>query len=178
MAKPKISEKRRALLAKVHLARKELAMPEESYRDFLERETGRRSAGACTDLQLGDVLAAFRRDGWHGGDRAAGDRQRALPDTPHGRKVRALWLALYHLGEVKDPSEAALDAFARRQTDIDSLRWVTPDKAALVIEALKEWCGRAGFDVPATKGDAIDVPQDVEYPPPTAQDVTASSSLL
>ena len=49
---------RHAMLAKVHLAAKELALDEDARRDVIERVTGGlRSAGDCTDAQLDAVLA-------------------------------------------------------------------------------------------------------------------------
>ena len=67
----------------------------------------------------------------------AGTRPLAPGRQP--RKMRALWLALYHLGEVRDPSEAALAAFAKRITGIDALQFLEPHEANAVIEGLKSW---------------------------------------
>jgi len=86
-----------------------------------------------------------------GGGGRAGDRPRA--ETAWARKARALWLSLYHLGELSDPSEEALAAFCHRQTQVDALQWLSPAEAWALIESLKQWCARCGFEVPATEED-------------------------
>ena len=161
---------RRSRLAKIHLARKRLAMTEDSYRDMLQRLTRRRSAAELTIPQLDLVLIEFRRLGFTddrdgrggsaGGTGSAGGERASKPaparaKAPGGQlaasawaaKMRALWLSGWHLGVVEDPSEAALVAFARRQTHVDLIQWVGPGQATAVIEAIKGWLTReAGVD--------------------------------
>jgi hypothetical protein len=57
-------------------------------------------------------------------------------------KMRALWIALYHLGVVRDPAEQALVNFAKRlsggrERGIAALQWLDGEQANKVIEALK-----------------------------------------
>lgn len=155
---------RRALLARIHLAKRALALEDDTYRDLLHRVTGHRSAADLSLDQLDQVLATFRRLGWsprrrHGDQQPPGRQppgrqppgrqpsRRPLADTPPARKIRALWLALYQLGIVRDPAESALSAFARRQAGVDALQWLHPDRAPAVIEALKDMAVRdAGVD--------------------------------
>lgn len=145
-----VSRERHGLLAKVHMAAKALKLTDESYRDLLERETGKRSAKDCSDAQLETVLGAFRTLGWKPKrGRGRGRKQAAPAVRPVLAKARALWRALHNLGEVVDPSDRALAAFVKRQTEIEALEWLTPGQAYKAIEALKAWCGRAGFEVPA-----------------------------
>jgi phage gp16-like protein len=130
----------------VHIARRDMALTDESYRAVLERVTGLRSAGEMSAEQLGRVLDELKRLGWRpkpAAARRAGAR--AMAQGPQARKARALWLTLYHLGEVTDPSEAALAHFARRQTGKDALQFLRPDEFHQLIEALKDWAARAGF---------------------------------
>ncbi len=47
---------RRALLAQVHIAKKQLGLDDPTYRAVLERETGKRSAADCSDTALRRVL--------------------------------------------------------------------------------------------------------------------------
>lgn len=149
-AAPKISPKRRKLLAKVHMAAKELALTEDSYRDVLLRVTGKDSAKKCGDAQLGAVVEAFKSLGWTPKRRAPPKRSggRKLAGSPQARKIRALWLSLYHLGEVGNAKEAAIAAFILRQTGCEALEWLSPEQNNQVIEALKDWCARAGFVQP------------------------------
>ena len=148
-----VSRARRGLLAKVHMAAKDLALADVSYRDLLERQTGTRSAADCSDAELEAVLAVFRDLGWKPKKRR-GRKQAAPAVRPLLGKARALWRALHDLGEVREPSDQALAAFVKRQTGIEALEWLTPGEAYKVIEALKAWCGRAGFEVPAGGLDA------------------------
>lgn len=138
---------RRAMLAKLHVAKTQMALGDEAYRDLLERVTGQRSAKALGAAQIEKVLEEFKRQGWK--PKATQPKRAGRRPIAHGElqgKVRALWLALYHLGEVRSPEEAAIDAFVKRQVGVASLRWLSPVQGARVVEALKQWAERAGVD--------------------------------
>lgn len=120
---------RRALIARVHVARKELALTEESYRAVLARVTGRDSAADLDLAQLRAVIQEFERLGLK-------PLVKRSP-KPHVRKVFALWAAMKpHLA---DPSRDALRAFVKRQTGVDNPEWLTPLQANQVTEGLKAW---------------------------------------
>lgn len=151
-AKKTIGPERRAMLAKVHLAKKDLALQEDSYRDLLERVTGKRSAARCSQAQLHDVIAEFKRLGWKPKKRQpkrAGRRK--LAEGEQAAKIRALWLDLYHLAEIRDPSEEALAAFAARMVGIEALQWLDAGQADKVIKALRGWLERVGHVFPDTE---------------------------
>jgi phage gp16-like protein len=155
--------RRNPMLAKVHLAAKELGLDEDARRDVLERVTGRRSAKDCTDLQLDAVLTEFRRLGWKPQPRKgpAPARMGTAPilpraaDSPMARKARALWLSLYALGAVRTPSETALEAFAARQLKCERMQWADQGQSYKLIEALKAMALRAGWD--ASGDDLVEV---------------------
>lgn len=159
--KPTVSGDRRAMLAKIHLGAKELGLREDERRDVLERLTGHRSAGDCTDAQLDQVLAHFRTLGWKAKPAAqpaarsgAAPKPRRQPATsPVAMKARAMWLSLWNLGVVRQSSEAALEAFAKRQLGVDRLQWADEGQAYRLIEALKAMAERAGWsqDLAAVK---------------------------
>jgi len=135
---------RKAMLGKVHLAKKDLGLDDESYRDVVARITGKDSSSKCTRPQLVDLLAECKRLGWVASKpKRAGTRSMAA--DPQSAKMRALWLALYHLGAVRDPAEAALTAFAKRMTRVSALQWLDAGQGNRVIESLKDWCAREGF---------------------------------
>lgn len=128
----------RAALAKIHIARKQLGLDEETYRDVLKRLTGRDSAAGLSGPMLEAVLAEFTRLGF----KAAPPRKTAASSAslsgPYAAKLRALWFAAYNLGVIDDRSDAAIIAFVKRQTGLDHERWMRDGKdAAKVIEALK-----------------------------------------
>lgn len=141
---------RRARLARIAIGMKAVGLVDDDARALFSATTGETSRRAMTDVQLDAVIDALAARGAYRHDRG-GDRQRA--DGAHARKARALWLSLYHLGEVVDGSERALAAFARRQCGVDALQWVDPAKAGAVIEALKDWLRRAGVVPPAADRD-------------------------
>jgi phage gp16-like protein len=141
------------MLAKVHLAAKELGLQEDARRDVLARITGFRSSADCTDAQLDAVLVEFKRLGWTPKPSGAAPRMGTAPvsktvrraDHPAAKKARALWISLHQLGVVRDRSEKALESFARRQLKIDRLQWADPSQCFRLIEALKAMAGRAGW---------------------------------
>lgn len=132
---------RRALLAKAHLAAKDLGLDEEARRAVQVGVTGRESCGAMSVAELELLLAHYRARGW----RPKGKAPAPLPTgNPRSRKIRALWGELGRAGAVRaEGREAALRAFCRRMTQVDAPEWLTPEQAGVVIEALKAWLGRA-----------------------------------
>ena len=152
MANPR-THTRRAAMGKVRIGAEALGLEDGDRRALQQRVTGHDSLAAMTDRQIGRVIDELGRLGAYG---TAGGRAGSRPQatSPHAKKCRALWLSLYHLGAVGDPSEAALAAFVRRQVGVDALQFVDADQAFSAIEALKAWCGREGFDPPRVPLDA------------------------
>lgn len=139
---PAIVDARKRLLGKIHAMAKELALSDDSYRDILERKTGHRSAAACNDQQLYQVVQEFEHLG--AGKRRSG---RPIADSPMAKRCRALWLTLWNLDELGDGSEHALAAFVGRQTGREDMRFCTAEQLSTVVEALKDMCSRAGVDM-------------------------------
>jgi phage gp16-like protein len=137
---------RNKALAKIHVAKKQLAMEEDSYRALLRRITGKDSAKALEIVELDAVLAEFRRLGFSGAP--DGKRKlRAAAHHPHVRKVFALWWSLKPY--LNDGSSAALRSFVARQTRCDltpdgvsSPDFLNPEQANKVTEGLKAWLKR------------------------------------
>jgi len=122
----------RALLAKVHIAKKELALQEESYRAILERVTGRTSSKDCSKRQLEAVLGEFKRLGW---TPKAG--KNSPSGRPHVRLIYALWKEAGIVGAVDNASTEGLRSFVARQTGKEAPEFLKPAEANLVIEGLK-----------------------------------------
>lgn len=148
------ADPRQAELGKIHIAKKQLGLDEDTYRGLIHHVTGKRSAGDLDSTERRAVLDEMARRGFkpqprdHG--RGRRNRPRAAAQHPQAAKARALWLSLYHLGEVRDPAEAAMDSFIARQCGISTAAWMKdPNDARTVIEALKSWCERAGVDFAA-----------------------------
>ena len=131
---------RRRELAAIHAARWALGLDEDTYRDLLEAWTGKRSAALLTDEERQFVIECFRRLGFS----RRTDEVQVEPDDPEQTKlIKNLWLRLYRLRQVRNPSLAALNAFVRRMTGISHVRWLPPHEANIVIEALKSWLQRS-----------------------------------
>lgn len=133
------SQNRRAMLGKVHIARKQLGMEEDDYRQIVFAQTGRMSLGDASEAQIAKVLDVLKSKGF-----------KPLPSKkaashPMALKARALWISLYHLGAVHNPSEQALEAFAKRQLGCDRLQWARQSDAFRLIEALKSMATRHGW---------------------------------
>jgi hypothetical protein len=137
------NQRRRRLLAMVHIARKQLRLDDDKYRQVLFDHTGYLSAGDCTEAQLAAALDAFKAMGF----RSAAAPKGPKPASHKGAgKARAMWISLYHLGAVTDPSERALEAFAQRQLGCDRLQFANQSHLFPLIEALKGMAERHGWD--------------------------------
>jgi hypothetical protein len=78
-------------------------------------------------------------------------------------KLRALWYSLYQLAVVRDPSQEALEAFVKRHTRIEAMRWNHAADLNVAIECLKAWCQRVGYDPKPCR--ALDAPQLDSFKP-------------
>ncbi len=135
------AQSRRSMLAKIHIARKQLAMDEDDYRQLLFEETGHASAGDCSEAQLSRVIERLKKLGFKPLPKAG----KKAATHPMARKARALWISLHHLNVVQNPAEEALEAFARRQLGCTKLNWANQREAYKLIEALKAMALRHGW---------------------------------
>jgi phage gp16-like protein len=136
------SQHRRAMIAKINIARHQLQMIEDDYRQVLFNATGRTSLKECGDAQLERMLDRLKALGFQPLPKAGG---RSPAAHPMARKARALWISLHQLGVVRNPSEEALEAFAKRQLGCERLVWARQSDAYRLIEALKAMAKRAGW---------------------------------
>lgn len=138
------STNRRQLLAKVHIAPKQLGLTEDDYRAVLLRVVAKTSAAECTEAELIQLVREFERLGFRGQL-----RQKSAKPLPAGhptaRKARALWISLHLLGAIEDGSEKALGAFVRRQLGVERLQWIDQTKGYKLVEALKAIAERHGW---------------------------------
>lgn len=125
-----MSSDRRAMIAKLHVARKQLAMEEADYRALLMRSCGLTSSAKATPGQLMALLAEMRHLGFR-------DAPRPISDKPHVRKIWALWKDMAPL--LENSTDAGLRHFCFRQTRLSDPEWLDGAQATKVIEALKAW---------------------------------------
>ena len=135
------NQERRSLIAKVHVAKKEMGLVDDDYRQMLIDVTGRASSADCTVAELRDMVEAMKRKGF--APKKAGPK---AADSPFASKARALWISLYHLGAIENPSEQALEAFARRQLGCMKMQWANQAEGYKLVEALKAIANRHGWN--------------------------------
>jgi phage gp16-like protein len=144
-----IDQRRRKLIGAVHAAAKAHGIEDDDRRDLMQRVTGKRS---LKDMSLADIGAVLDDINGAAGEARPAAKRNSPPDALE-MKARALWHSLGLLGGIDRPTLRALDEFTRRQTGVTALRFATPTQKNQVIEALKDWCLREGFEVPVTEGD-------------------------
>lgn len=135
------TQHRRAMMAKINIAKGQIGIDEDDYRQAIFNASGQMSLKACTDQQLDRLLAWFKSKGFK--PMPSGAKQAA--QHPMARKARALWISLYHLGAVHNPADQALEAFAKRQLGCEKLVWARQSDAYRLIEALKGMGTRHGW---------------------------------
>jgi hypothetical protein len=127
---------------------------DDTYRDFLERETGKRSAKELSVAQATRVIEKLR--GLADGGGTARGAVAGL-DGPVGTKLRALWISGHNLGIVRDRTDKAMLSFLQKQTGVSHVRFLaSPRDGSAAIEGLKSWLGRAGkVEWPSDSEDVI-----------------------
>ncbi|MFZ5659159.1 MAG: gp16 family protein [Pseudomonadota bacterium] len=145
-------DSRKADLAKIHLAIKELGWDDDTYRTVLWTIARVRSAADLDAKGRHKLISHLKSKGWRPKP-SRGTTKRKLADDGQSKKIRALWLHLHSIGGVRNPSEAALGAFVKRMTGTDALQWLSTEKAGKVIEELKKWVARV------EEGNETRVPQ-------------------
>ncbi len=131
----------RAMIAKIHIAKKEMGLDDASYRNVLKAATGKESSKDLSERELERVLGKFKELGWK--PKVAATSQGAYRSSrsakPNIRLIHELWNGLEIRGAV---SAAGLGAFVKRQTGVDNVEWLDTTQANKVIEGLKAWLGR------------------------------------
>ncbi len=121
---------RKAMLAKVHIAKKELGMDEDTYRDFLEKHTGKRSASKLNYYQLQNVLNAMQKSGFKPKQKVKGRR----PSVAEQRK--ALLSKLEAMLTDMNLNWNYATAMCRRMFDVMYIDWLDNDKLYKLVQAL------------------------------------------
>ncbi len=121
---------RRGLLAKVHVAKKQLGMADEVYRDMLEAQFGTRTSADLTIGQLERLIGLFERGGWQAPERhASGADNRAT--EPQIALIKVRWAEF-----ARHPDWSAFERWLRRYWKRDRVEWLTREEASKVIATL------------------------------------------
>lgn len=134
-----MSQQRNSDLAKIHIAKQQLGMDDDSYHTVLMTIGRVKSAADLDTYGRSAVLEHLKHLGFKSKTRKGHTK---AANHPQDKKIRALWLDLAAAGAVKDASEAALLSYVRRMTGCERLEWITNKQAATVIESLKSWRAR------------------------------------
>lgn len=128
-----------SMIATIHTLKGRLKMDDDTYRDLLRQQTGKHSAKDLSVTESGRVIERMRELAGDGGVKGAV----AGLDSPIGAKLRALWIAGYDLGIVRDRTDRAMLSYLERQTGVSHVRFLADAGVAnKAIEGLKRWMTR------------------------------------
>lgn len=132
---------RNAELAMIHIARKDLGLDDDTYRDVLWTVGRVRSSKDLDWTGRKKLLEHFKAKGWKpSAPRKAKATKPVAPGQPG--LVRSLWDELHAAGKVRDPSDQALGAWLRRNGWPERVEWLDGKQVTSAIEALKKWLAR------------------------------------
>ena len=141
---------RQSHLAAIHMAQKALGLSADDAQALKLAVTGMASSADMGAAQRAQYLAHLSGLQERAGLIAPrpGKRpvvQRSAQDDQDERwgKARALWHALAVAGVVHTDTDAALQAYVKRQTKLEHWRFLNGYQVNAVIEALKKWCLRS-----------------------------------
>jgi hypothetical protein len=144
-----------ARMRAIHAARRRHAhlAEDDAWRQFLSAQTGLNSLRAMDGGMLDRVLDALHAKGRSAAGSGAATAARPIghrkhDPRPQARMALGLWIELSRAGVVHDRTDAGLDAFCKRTTGRDALRWCDAAQLGQVVEALKAMRGRASADLP------------------------------
>lgn len=132
---------RNKLLGKIHIAKKELGLDDDTYRSIIRQVTGKDSAAKCTERQLVKISEYLKTKGFKPKDK------REFPASkkelsPSIKKIYALWGELQRSGKIKSQGEAALNSFVAKYSTKNNVKSLTSSEAWKIIEILKKMIER------------------------------------
>ncbi|EBZ1827115.1 DUF1018 domain-containing protein [Salmonella enterica subsp. enterica serovar Singapore] len=136
---------RASLITLIHVAKKDLHLDTDTYRDALRAAVGKTSCRDMTQTELSKVLATFKKRGFKVRSKP---QNRALKPATVTAKIRAIWRLMYAQGFLSSDSEAALNGWVRHQTapqnggeGVANYQWLErePALASDMLERLKHW---------------------------------------
>lgn len=123
---------RNVQLSRIHIAKKDLGLDDETYRALLGRVAGVRSAKDLNPRQIGHVLAEFARLGWTATTAKQTGRKAPVPALDRAKligKIEAF------LAEAKR-SWAYADGMALRMFKVERVEWLDPAQLHKMVAAL------------------------------------------
>lgn len=122
------------MLAVIHIAKQEMGLADEDYREILRNNFKRDSSKDLNAFQQNELLRIFKKLGW----KPKKDKTRA--SVPQVRNIKGLEKKLGW-----DDNSERLQGFIKRQIGHEKkVEWLTPPEASKVIEGLKKMERRMG----------------------------------
>ncbi|PLP96027.1 regulatory protein GemA [Pseudomonas sp. FFUP_PS_473] len=123
-----MKDRRNQQLSKIHIAKKDLGMDDDSYRAMLVRIAGKTSAKDLSPLQTANVLRELERLGWQP------KRGRAKP-KPAADRAKLVSKIEAQLADAGRPW-AYGDGIAKRLYKVEKVEWLNPEQLRGVVAAL------------------------------------------
>jgi len=142
---------RNRLIKLIHVARRQLAMDDPSYRANLRHVSGKTSCADMTEAELKRVLARLQQLGF------VLKRTPGKPDRgpiAELRKLQAIWITMGQHRILDDASDAALNRWIARMAGVEAHQWLSRAQARRLLEALKAWHRRELLQRLAQQGRA------------------------
>ncbi|MBS4699346.1 gp16 family protein [Aeromonas media] len=149
------SSERTRLIRLVQVGRRNLGLDEETYRELLTQQSGKRSAAELTLQELDKVLVAMKAAGFkptvkrpvkETASKRLSPARGAPVKTAEIGVIRAIWITMHRHGLLRDGSESALNHYVERQTvrlnngiGVAEVAWLSEALAYSVLESLKLW---------------------------------------
>ena len=146
---------KRGLITKIHVAKAQLSMDEETYRSLLQRVTGTSSCASMNVKQLERVMDEMKDKGFKTRKAPSGRRLSPKSKGTEIDKVRAIWITMYQHGFVRDGSESALDAYVSRMVNVSHVGWLKGAPLERILESLKNWHRREMAIKLIAEGDTV-----------------------
>lgn len=128
----------------IHAGCRQLGIDEDGRRAIYLRVVGKDSQSVMTEDEKERVVAELRNLGFGRRDARRPDGRLKLSGK-YAPKLQALWIAGWNLGIFENRDDAALEAFVKRQTGLDAVRFCRDAvDARKAIEALKAILAREG----------------------------------
>jgi hypothetical protein len=128
---------RREKLALIHLAKKDCALDDDSYRALLVSTAGVSSSSMVeTEQQFKEIMKAFKRLGF-----VSKSKKWPYCSAFQLQYIKALWAAV-----AREKTDTALRSFIRRIAHVDDPAFMDKRGATKVILALRKMCWSAGIN--------------------------------
>lgn len=122
----------------IHVAKRELALGDDEYRDLLYAVTGKRTSKDLTAPEAKDVVATLERLGF----KALGPRPAGRATDAQAKLIKDMWREA-----ARQPSESYLGVWLLNAYRVNRPEELTFDDASRAIEALKAMKRRGAAEV-------------------------------